>query len=220
MLNLSVISEESQAVAELRSELAQNRLSYFAANEDKAVTEQLSCQTTDLVLVALDGYAHIGELIHNIKQESLVPIIALVTRKAIDNIDYNLPVDDFLISPYDVRELIFRAKRLLNKTRSTNGEVIQSGDLLIDHVKYEVTLSGRVVILTFKEYELLKFLAGNPDRVFTRETLLNSVWGYDYYGGDRTVDVHIRRLRGKIEDSNHTFIETVRNIGYRFREET
>ena len=72
-------------------------------------------------------------------------------------------------------------------------------------------------MLTFREYELLKFLAGNRGRVFTREALLNKVWGYDYYGGDRTVDVHIRRLRSKTEDSNHAFIETVRNIGYRFK---
>ena len=74
-------------------------------------------------------------------------------------------------------------------------------------------------MLTFKEYELLKFLARTSGRVFTREALLNRVWGYDYYGGDRTVDVHIRRLRSKIEDSSHTFIETVRNIGYRFRKD-
>jgi two-component system alkaline phosphatase synthesis response regulator PhoP len=74
-----------------------------------------------------------------------------------------------------------------------------------------------VVEFTFREYELLRFLAANEGRVFTRDTLLDRVWGYDYYGGDRTVDVHIRRLRSKIEDAGHTFIETVRNIGYRFR---
>jgi two-component system alkaline phosphatase synthesis response regulator PhoP len=72
--------------------------------------------------------------------------------------------------------------------------------------------------LTFREYQLLKFLASNKGKVFTREALLNKVWGWDYYGGDRTVDVHIRRLRSKIEDPTHTFIETVRNIGYRLRE--
>jgi len=84
----------------------------------------------------------------------------------------------------------------------------------------EVTVDGRLVTLTFKEYELLRFLASNRGRVFTRDVLLNEVWGYDYYGGDRTVDVHIRRLRSKIEDSTHIFIETVRNIGYRFRKQT
>ena len=89
--------------------------------------------------------------------------------------------------------------------------------MTIDLVKYEVTLENRVIELTFKEYELLLYLASNKGRVFTREALLNKVWGFDYFGGDRTVDVHIRRLRSKIEDSEHTFIDTVRNIGYRFK---
>jgi DNA-binding response OmpR family regulator len=88
---------------------------------------------------------------------------------------------------------------------------------LIDLARCEVTLEGRIVELTFKEYELLKLLAANSGRVYSREVLLDQVWGYDYYGGDRTVDVHVRRLRSKIEDSTHTFIETVRNIGYRFK---
>jgi len=97
------------------------------------------------------------------------------------------------------------------------GELIKCDGLVIDLAKCEVTMGCKVVELTFKEYELLKFLASNRGRVYTREALLDKVWGYDYYGGDRTVDVHIRRLRSKIEDSKHTFIETVRNIGYRFR---
>ena len=95
--------------------------------------------------------------------------------------------------------------------------MIKCGGLIIDLARCEVTVSGVTVELTFKEYELLKFLASNKGRVFTREALLNKVWGYDYYGGDRTVDVHIRRLRSKIEVSDYSFIETVRNIGYRFK---
>ena len=90
---------------------------------------------------------------------------------------------------------------------------------MIDIARCEVSVGGRLVMLTFKEYQLLKFLASNRGTVFTRDALLNKVWGYDFFGGDRTVDVHIRRLRSKIEDANHAFIETVRNIGYRFREE-
>ena len=90
---------------------------------------------------------------------------------------------------------------------------------MIDLAKREVTVDGKLVELTFKEYELLKFLASNRGRVYTREALLNRVWGYDYYGGDRTIDVHVRRLRSKIEDSKHSFIETVRNISYRFKKD-
>ena len=111
-------------------------------------------------------------------------------------------------------------KRLLRKTSQAERRTIRCGDLAIDLAKYEVSVGGRPVILTFKEYELLKFLASNAGRVFTREALLNKVWGYDYYGGDRTVDVHITRLRSKIENLSNIFIETVRNIGYRLREDT
>ena len=219
MPNLLIIAKENKELVGLSSELIRNGFECSISLNGNVLIEQLATQAPDLVLVELDGYPGTWELVHKIKQESPVALIALVARGSTDSVDGNLLVDDFLISPYDARELVLRAKRLLNKTRSRNGEVIRCGDLLIDQVKCEVTLSGKVVMLTFKEYELLKFLTSNPDRVFTRETLLNSVWGYDYYGGDRTVDVHIRRLRSKIEDSSHTFIKTVRNIGYRFRTE-
>jgi DNA-binding response OmpR family regulator len=90
--------------------------------------------------------------------------------------------------------------------------------MVIDLARCEVSIKGKPVQLTFKEYELLRFLASNRGRVFSRDAILNRVWGYDYYGGDRTVDVHIRRLRSKIEEaSDQTYIETVRNIGYRFK---
>ena len=130
-------------------------------------------------------------------------------------------IDDFVIQPYNMRELILRIKRLLNyRTESVDGdEPIKCNGLVMDIAKCEVTVVGKVVALTFREYELLQFLAGNRGRVFSRQTLLDKVWGYDYYGGDRTVDVHVRRLRSKIENSKHTFIETVRNIGYRFKAE-
>jgi two-component system alkaline phosphatase synthesis response regulator PhoP len=96
-------------------------------------------------------------------------------------------------------------------------DLILIGNLVIDLACREVTLEGKTLSLTFTEYELLVFLAANSGRVFTREALLNKIWGYDYYGGDRTVDVHIRRLRAKIEWGKHSFIETVRGTGYRFK---
>ena len=94
-------------------------------------------------------------------------------------------------------------------------EVLRCGGLEIDIERYKVTVQGDVVDLTYKEYELLRFLASNPGKPFTREALLNQVWGYDYYGGSRTVDVHVRRIRAKIE-RYESFVETVRNVGYRF----
>ena len=98
------------------------------------------------------------------------------------------------------------------------GNLIKHGDLVLDLIKYEVSVAGRLIDLSFKEYELLKILISNKGRVLNRQTLLDKVWGYDYYGGDRTVDVHIRRLRSKIEDADHEFIQTVRNVGYKFKD--
>lgn len=132
----------------------------------------------------------------------------------------NGPVaDDFLIWPALPDELLARLRLVVRRRHTNDPEfVLRFGELAIDTANYRVSVGGQNVTLTFKEYELLRFLATNRDRVFSREQLLSRVWGYDYYGGARTVDVHIRRLRVKIEDGHRTFIETVRNVGYRFRE--
>jgi two-component system, OmpR family, alkaline phosphatase synthesis response regulator PhoP len=102
--------------------------------------------------------------------------------------------------------------------RTARNKLIIQGDLVIDLLKYEVRQAGRLIILTLKEYELLCLLASNPGRVFSRETLLNKIWGYNYYGGARTVDVHITRLRNKLKDGDNYFIDTVRGVGYKFKE--
>ena len=220
MLSILIIAEESKALTELDSELAQNGFACSIASNSEGLVKQLAEQPPDLVLVEIDAHSATQQLPQRIKHERRLPIIALVNRETLDNLDADLNIDDFVIQPCDVKELAQRAKWLLGKANHRdNGELIKCGDLVIDLAKCEVTLEDRLVALTFKEYELLKFLTSNRGRVFTREALLNKVWGYDYYGGDRTVDVHIRRLRSKIEDSSHTFIETVRNIGYRFRED-
>ncbi len=126
--------------------------------------------------------------------------------------------DDFVLSSTSPEELCARVRQVLWKRHRVDSKnVLKCGDLVMDLANYTVHVGGRHVELTYKEYELLRFLATNRDRVFTRETLLSKVWGYDFYGGERTVDVHIRRLRAKIEDRHAPFIETVRNVGYRFR---
>jgi DNA-binding response OmpR family regulator len=125
-------------------------------------------------------------------------------------------VTDFIIKPLREVELRTRVKRLIEKKKAVEHEVIRSGYLAIDVTNCDVTLAGRVIDLTFTEYQLLKYLASHAGRVLTREAILGAVWGHDYYGGDRTVDVHIQRLRGKIDDGQGGYIQTVRNIGYRF----
>ena len=147
--------------------------------------------------------------------------IALVPRSRVPALDVTLKLTDFIVSPPDPDELVIRAQRALRAGEAEAEEdshLIRAGDLQIDTSSYEVTIKGNRVGLRFKEYELLKLLAENPGRVFSRDALLNQIWGYEYFGGTRTVDVHIRRLRSKIEEADHNFIETIWNVGYRFRE--
>ncbi len=219
MFSIFIIAEESKTVTKMRLELVQNGFGCTITSDGEGLVRQVAEQTPDLILVEMDGHsAKIRGLPQRIKRERHLPIIALVSRERLETLDGHLGIDDFAIKPCDMTELVLRVKRLLQRTNNVDsGELIGCGDLVIDLARCEVSVAGRSIMLTFKEYELLKFLASNGGRVFTREALLNRVWGYDYYGGDRTVDVHIRRLRSKLEDSTHTFIETVRNIGYRFR---
>lgn len=145
-------------------------------------------------------------------------VIALVGPAQLDSFDPARGFEDFTLASAEPEEVSARVRQALwKRARVDTKNILRCGDLLMDLANYTVQVAGRPVELTFKEYELLRFLAGNPDRVYSRETLLNKVWGYDFYGGARTVDVHIRRLRAKIEDRHHVFIETVRNVGYRFR---
>ena len=148
--------------------------------------------------------------------DQVVTIVLFASGQA-EALDCTLEVDDFLLWPAPTVELLARLRRALwRRTRVDSDNAVRCGDLVIDVASYRVFVSGRPVDLTYKEYELLRFLATYPDRVFTREILLNRVWGYDFYGGARTVDVHVRRLRSKLENASHSFIETVRNVGYRF----
>jgi DNA-binding response OmpR family regulator len=125
--------------------------------------------------------------------------------------------DDFVLAPVRANELDARLKHLFFRTgRGTRPELIEYGPLALNLETYQAVCAGRPLDLTYMEYELLKFLAAHPGKVFTRETLLSRVWGYDYYGGARTVDVHIRRLRAKLGEEHANLIQTVRSVGYRF----
>lgn len=143
--------------------------------------------------------------------------LAVLRSDQLASFDVSVGFDDFVVYPALSEEVLARVRRAIwLRSGVESDNTLRAGELHIDLANYKVAVGGRPVDLTYKEYELLRFLATNRDKVFTREALLNRVWGYDFYGGARTVDVHIRRLRSKIEDSGHTFIETVRNVGYRF----
>jgi DNA-binding response OmpR family regulator len=125
--------------------------------------------------------------------------------------------DDFCVLPARPDELTARLQHLFWRNgQSMRPDLIEYGPLMLNLETYQAAVSGRVLDLTYMEYELLRFLAGHPAKVFTRETLLSRVWGYEYYGGARTVDVHIRRLRAKLGEEHAHLIQTVRSVGYRF----
>lgn len=147
-----------------------------------------------------------------------VVVVAIVEPRELELVSTVPSLSDFVLVPVDEAELRLRVRRLLvSSNDGVDSTLIRCGGLEIDTERYKVTVRGDVVDLTYKEYELLRFLASNPGKAFTREALLNQVWGYDYYGGSRTVDVHVRRIRAKIE-RDEPFVETVRNVGYRFTE--
>lgn len=145
------------------------------------------------------------------------PLLLLVRANQLPGVDPTWPVDDFAILPLAADELKLRLRRAVyRKTGTESSNVLRSEALALDLANYKVFVDDQPVSLTFKEFELLRFLMTNRGKVFTREALLNRVWGYEYFGGARTVDVHIRRLRAKIETGAIVYIETVRNVGYRF----
>ena len=222
MPRVFIIANESEQTRKLRSELAQRGFDCLTVpNRDKAI-EEIAGQSLGVMLMNMDEAttgSEAWELAQRIRQERQIPLIALVCTEKLNGLDSDTSIDDFVVKPWDATEVAARIKRILRQKESIDSEdAIRCGDLVIDSVRCEVSLCGKPIILAFKEYQLLKFLANNKGKVFTRDMLLEKVWGWDYYGGDRTVDVHIRRLRSKIEDSTHTFIETVRNIGYKFKE--
>ena len=148
--------------------------------------------------------------------ENGIILLVFAGEDQFERVAADLPVDDFLVLPPNPAELVKRIERALWRRHGVDSEnFVHCGALTLDLSNYRVTVGGEALVMTFKEYELLRFLAMNAGRVFTREQLLNRVWGYDYFGGARTVDVHVRRIRSKIEIHGHSFIETVRNVGYR-----
>jgi len=215
-----IIANEGEQAEQLRTELARRGLECLIVLGKNGAIEQIAGQSHGVSLLDMDE-ATTGsegwELAQKMRQDMNIPLIALMSGERLNDLDSS--IDDFVVKPWEPDEVTARIRRILRQKESIESEdVIRCGDLVIDLAKYEVSLGNKSILLTFREYQLLRFLASNKGRVFDREALLNKVWGWDYYGGDRTVDVHIRRLRSKIEDPTHTFIETVRNIGYRLRE--
>ena len=176
----------------------------------------------DIMLPGLDGY----EVCREIRRESKVPIIMLSAKTEVFDkvLGLELGADDDIIKPFDSKELVARVKAVLRRYTEAPAPVekkpdekrVEYKDLIINLSNYEVIYKGKPVEMTPREIELLYFLASSPNQVFTREQLLDHIWGYEYAGDTRTVDVHIKRIREKIADTDQWSIGTVWSVGYRF----
>lgn len=179
----------------------------------------------DIMLPGMDGLEVCRQLRGNNRTKS-IPIIMLTAKsEEFDKVlGLELGADDYITKPFSIRELLARVKaifrRITTSTTDVDADIIKHDDIVIDCTRHEVYKSGTFLEMPLKEFELLKLLVLNKGKVLSRDMLLEKVWGFDYYGETRTVDVHIRYLRQKIEedDSNPKYIETVRGIGYRFND--
>ena len=192
------------------------------SNESKTFIDQVAtAEGSPLIIMELSLRIkpQISKVLELCKERNL-PTLAIISPDDLMSLDTDMIITDFIVSPFLEEELITRS--IFSVKRATvapsEEDLINRGDLTINPSNYEVLINNIRVNLRFKEYELLLLLASNPGRVYDRATLLNQIWGYDYFGGTRTVDVHIRRLRSKIENnSENPYIETIWNVGYRFR---
>ena len=223
MNNILIIAPERDSIKRLRSRLKEKEYNVSIAVSADAAFDVLRKQLPGIVIIdfttpEIDGIVTYRKLRKD-KNMAGIPILAVITEDQIQELDLVRGLDDFVVEPSGMAEVPARVKNIFWRISNINSDnLFKLGDLVIDLARYEVSIAGRKANLTYKEFELLKFLATNPSRVLSRDVLLNKIWGYDFYGGTRTVDVHVRRLRSKIEDRKHIFIETVRNVGYKFVE--
>ena len=176
----------------------------------------------DLMLPGIDGY----QVCREIRAKSQTPIIMLSAKGEIFDkvLGLELGADDYMIKPFDSKELVARVKAVLRRYQpvktvsaaDSNIKIVEYQDLVINQTNYSVVYMGKTIDMPPKELELLYFLAASPNQVFTREQLLDHIWGYEYVGDTRTVDVHIKRLREKIKDHANWALSTVWGIGYKF----
>lgn len=179
-------------------------------------TENIALVILDVMLPGKDGI----EVLKYIRKSSDIPVIMLTAKGEVFDkvLALELGADDYMVKPFDPKELLARVKAVTRRYSGENQskDIIKYSDLKIDIGAYEVTYKGDIIKLAPKELELLHFMASNPNKVFTREQLMYEVWGYDYPGDSRTVDVHIKRLREKVKSGEKWELETVWGVGYKF----
>ena len=221
-----VVDDEPHILELVKYNLAQEGYEVFTAHDGaQAVARARDAQPDLIILDIMLPYVDGLEVCRQIRRDSAVPIIMLTAKggELERVVGLEIGADDYVTKPFSPRELVARVRAILRRTAAEASPAqagpLRGGGLVLDPVTHEVTMDGRSVDLTAKEFELLRLLLSHPNRVFTRDFLLEHIWGYDYYGSTRTVDMHISRLRDKIEDdpTSPTYIVTVRGVGYKFK---
>ena len=177
--------------------------------------KQIDLIVLDIMMPELDGY----EVLKEIRKSSQIPVLMLTAKgETFDRVlGLELGADDYMVKPFEPKELIARIRAVLRRYKpQSQNRVLEFANLKIDADSYIVVFNGKEIEMPPKEFELLYFLASNPNKVFTRDQLLYEVWGYDYPGDSRTVDVHIKRIREKLSEENEWHIKTVWGVGYKF----
>ncbi|MDH7602947.1 MAG: response regulator transcription factor [Armatimonadota bacterium] len=220
MARVLVIGSDERTLAAIAAAVC--GLNHFVAVawDEESLADALAKGSPEAVVLDIRGGGGLLEqlkrLLSPYEQACEAPRLAVADRDHTQEL-YSAYVSDFIFYPFETEELAIRLTRLLSRGQlSRKGKVIEARGLVIDLESFEVSVDGRQLTLTFKEFELLRFLASHPGRVYTRQALLNHVWGYEYFGGLRTVDVHIRRLRGKLGPRHEDLIQTVHGVGYKF----
>lgn len=218
MAQIVVLSSAPDAAAALPAlPLLNHRVRHIPAQ----MTQLLNSPEADLLFLDarsdLLSAKNLSRVIHSTGQ--IAPLLLIVTEGGLAAVNPEWGIDDVLLNSAGPAEIDARIRLAIGRsTKRDAPHSVQSSGVVIDESAYSAKVDGRILDLTYKEFQLLHFLVSNPSRVFTREQLLSEVWGYDYYGGTRTVDVHVRRLRAKLGDLEQ-IIGTVRNVGYRFNGE-
>ena len=224
-----LIIDDEENIAELiKFNLELNGYQIDCAHDGKTGISRIKTWKPDLVLLDImlpevDGIT-ILQILRSEDEFKETPVI-MMTAKSQDSdkfIGFESGADDYVTKPFIVKELVYRVKAVLKRSASrassqrADDDVIAINDLILDFHNYQILKNQKKLELTLKEYELIKYLAENSNRVLTRDDILDKVWGYDFFGESRTLDVHIRNLRKKIGDDNQGIIETVRGVGYKF----
>ena len=225
MTKILVVEDEESVLDPLELLLTKEGFSIITARDGKEALEKFAQTSPDLILLDLMLPEISGtEVCRQIRIKSSVPIIMLTAKDTeVDKVvGLELGADDYIVKPYSKAELVARIKAVLRRNNAdafvNQGGSISAGPVVIDVERHQVSINGENISLPLKEFELLEFLVRNSGRVLTRTQLIDRVWGSDYFGDTKTLDVHVKRLRAKIEKdpANPVYIQTIRGLGYKF----